>query len=115
MRPGSSALNRSELQVRLSALNDDTRLQILWLLSQSDELCAQDILTRLDLSQSAASRHLRQLSATGYLTERRRIGEKCYTLNHERIQDTFHPGAVLDPTIKRSFRKEKSLCSAGTT
>src|SRR5258706_3853791 len=88
-RPGSAALNRSELLVRLGALNDDTRLQMLWLLSQNDELCAQDIMTRLDLSQSAVSRHLRQLSATGYLTERRRSGEKCYTLNRDRIQETF--------------------------
>jgi DNA-binding transcriptional ArsR family regulator len=88
-RPGSPALNRSELQVRLSALNDDTRLQILWLLSQNDELCAQDVMNRLDLSQSAASRHLRQLSATGYLTERRRSGEKCYSLNRDRIRDTL--------------------------
>jgi DNA-binding transcriptional ArsR family regulator len=84
-----SALNRSELLVRLGALNDDTRLQILWLLSQNDELCAQDIMIRLDLSQSAVSRHLRQLSATGYLTERRRSGEKCYTVNRDRIGETF--------------------------
>jgi DNA-binding transcriptional ArsR family regulator len=89
MRQGSMALNRSELLVRLGALNDDIRLQILWLLRHNDELCAQDIMTRLDLSQSAASRHLRLLSATGYLTERRRSGEKCYTLNRDLIQGTF--------------------------
>jgi DNA-binding transcriptional ArsR family regulator len=88
-RLGSSALNRSELLVRLGALTDDTRLQILALLSQNEELCAQDIMNQLDLSQSAASRHLRQLSAIGYLTERWRAGEKCYTLNRERIGDTF--------------------------
>jgi DNA-binding transcriptional ArsR family regulator len=87
--PGSSALSRSELLVRLGALTDDTRLQIMSLLSQNDELCAQDIMNRLDLSQSAASRHLRQLTATGYLVERRRAGEKCYTLNRDRIGDTF--------------------------
>jgi DNA-binding transcriptional ArsR family regulator len=55
-----------------------------------DELCAQDIMARLDVSQSAASRHLRQLSATGYLTERRRAGEKCYSLNRGRVSNTFH-------------------------
>jgi DNA-binding transcriptional ArsR family regulator len=86
---GSSALSRSDLLVRLSALTDDTRLLILALLSQHDELCAQDIIARLDLSQSAASRHLRQLSATGYLIERRREGAKCYTLNRDRIDETF--------------------------
>lgn len=89
IRPVSAALSRSELQMRLDALNDDTRLQILWLLSQHEELCAQDIMNQLELSQSAASRHLRQLSATGYLSERRRSGEKCYSLSRTRVRDTF--------------------------
>ena len=43
----------------------------------------------LDLSQSAASRHLKQLSATGYLIERRREGAKCYSLNPDRIEATL--------------------------
>ncbi|HEX9439542.1 MAG TPA: helix-turn-helix domain-containing protein [Roseiflexaceae bacterium] len=55
-----------------------------------DELCAQDIMIRLDVSQSAASRHLRQLSASGYLIGRRRADEKCYSLNRDRVSDTFH-------------------------
>jgi len=86
---GASALSRSDLLVRLGALTDDTRLRILALLSQQDELCAQDIMVQLDLNQSAASRHLRQLSAAGYITERRRDVSKCYSLNRERIDDTF--------------------------
>jgi DNA-binding transcriptional ArsR family regulator len=98
-RPGSSALSRSELLMRLGALTDDTRLQILSLLSQNEELCAQDIMTRLDLSQSAASRHLRQLSATGYLIERWRAGEKCYTLSRDRLGDTFR---ALEQFLTRS-------------
>ncbi len=85
----SPALSRSELIVRLGALADDTRLRILELLSEHDELCAQDIITLLDLSQSAASRHLRQLTATGYLVERRQEVSKCYSLNRERVNDTF--------------------------
>jgi ArsR family transcriptional regulator len=88
MRAESSALTRSELLVRLSALNDDTRLRILELLGQRDELCAQDVITLLDLSQPAASRHLKQLSATGYVRERRREGNKCYSLNRERLDET---------------------------
>lgn len=85
----SSALGRSELLVRLNALTDDTRLMILELLTMHEELCAQDIMTMLNLSQSSASRHLRQLTATGYLNERRRDVAKCYTLNMERIDDTI--------------------------
>ena len=86
----SPALSRSEMLVRLNALADDTRLQILELLTETPELCAQDIINELDLSQSSASRHLRQLTATGYLVERRREVAKCYTLNHERFHDTLN-------------------------
>lgn len=84
----SAALSRSELMVQLSALADDTRLRILELVRDHGELCAQDIITMLDLSQSSASRHLRQLTATGYLTERRQEVSKCYTLNMVRFDET---------------------------
>lgn len=94
----SPALNRSELLVRLSALADDTRLRILELLTQHNELCAQDVIEKLELSQSAASRHLRQLTATGYLIERRREVAKCYSLNPRRVDDTLH-------ALRRFLRK----------
>ncbi|MEO8391526.1 MAG: metalloregulator ArsR/SmtB family transcription factor [Chloroflexota bacterium] len=85
----SSALSRSELLTRLNALGDDTRLRILELLTQNEELCAQDIIERLDLSQSSISRHLSQLSANGFITERRREVAKCYSLNTDRVMDTL--------------------------
>jgi len=85
----SPDLSRSELLVRLSALADETRLQILQALKEEDELCSKDIMERLDLSQSAASRHLKQLSATGYLEERRKNGAKCYCLSEEKVEDTI--------------------------
>ena len=88
-RVASSALTRSELHVRLAALDDDTRLRILELLAKHGGLCAQDVITLLDLSQPAASRHLKQLSATGYVSERRRDGNKCYTLNKSRVQESL--------------------------
>ncbi len=85
----SSALSRSELLIRLNALADDTRLRILELMTQHEELCAQDIIERLGVSQSTVSRHLSQLSATGYITERRREVSKCYSLNTDRVVDTL--------------------------
>jgi len=85
----SSELSRSELMMRLNALADDTRLQILELLNEHGELCAQDFINHLELSQSSASRHLRQLTAAGYLVERRREVAKCYSLNHDRFEDTI--------------------------
>ena len=85
----ASPASRSELLVRLAALSDDTRLRILALIVQQGELCAPDIMAQLGLSQSATSRHLQQLSATGLLTERRRDSAKCYQLNRERLRDTL--------------------------
>jgi DNA-binding transcriptional ArsR family regulator len=83
------ALSRSELLMRLNALADDTRLRILELLAQKGELSTPDIIARLELSQSAASRHLEHLTATGYLTARRHQGVNLYQLNPDRIDYTF--------------------------
>lgn len=82
-------LSRSELLVRINALADDNRLRILQLIRDEGEQCSQDVINLLDLSQSATSRHLKQLSATGYLIERRREGAKCYSLNPDRIEATL--------------------------
>jgi ArsR family transcriptional regulator len=85
----SPALSRSELLTRLSAIADDTRLRILELLAREDEQSAQEVIGQLGISQSSASRHLRQLTATGYLTEARREGAKYYRLNPERLDETL--------------------------
>ena len=82
-------LTRTEILVRLSALTDDTRLQILRQIAENGELRSQEIMDELELSQSAASRHLTQLTAAGYLKERRCDGAKCYSLNVERVSDTL--------------------------
>lgn len=82
-------LSRTEILVRLSALADDNRLRILKLVADEGEQRSRDIIKRLELSQSAASRHLTQLSATGYLTERRCNGAKCYSLNTDRVENTL--------------------------
>lgn len=83
-------LSRSDILVRVNALADDTRLRIIQIIKDKGELRSQDIREYLDLSQSAGSRHLKQLSATGYLIERRVEGSKCYSLNRNRIEDTLN-------------------------
>lgn len=86
---GGAELSRADLLVRLTALADDTRLRVLALLAHEDELCAPELMARLDLHQSAVSRHLRQLVATGYVSERWRDGSKCYRLSRDRLGDTL--------------------------
>lgn len=82
-------LSRAELVVRLSALADDDRLRILKLLAEEGELKSQEIQEKLELSQSASSRQLKQLSATGFLIERRCSGAKCYQMYWPKIEETL--------------------------
>jgi DNA-binding transcriptional ArsR family regulator len=88
--PQVSDLSRGELIVRLNALADDTRLEILKLISLEGEKCSSEIMERLELSQSAASRHLTQLRAVGYLTARKVEGAKCYSYNPKRVRKTIY-------------------------
>jgi DNA-binding transcriptional ArsR family regulator len=85
-----AALDQAALLVQLRTLADETRLRILGLLLDEGELYAQEIIARLQIGKSAASRHLSQLSAAGYLIERQGTGKKkCYVLNRERFQATL--------------------------
>ncbi len=82
-------LDRADIVTRLSALADDTRLQILQMIQVNGEMRAQEIMDAFSLSQPSVSRYLGQLSATGYLQERRVNGAKVYALNRERISKTL--------------------------
>lgn len=78
----AAPVGRSELRARLEALADETRLRILELLVQHDEMYAQQLIDELELSQSSVSRHLKQLVSMGYLYERRGEGaNKSYRLS----------------------------------
>jgi len=82
-------LSLADIYVRINALSDETRLQILKHIANQGESCSTEIINALDLSQSAASRHLTQLTATGYLLARRIDGSKCYRLDKERIDNSL--------------------------
>ena len=53
------------------SLDDETRLRILALLLEEDELCVCDIVAVLQLPQSTVSRQLSLLKAAGWLKDRR--------------------------------------------
>jgi DNA-binding transcriptional ArsR family regulator len=82
-------LDRTEIVARLSALADDTRMHILQLVAERGEIRVHDILEVINLSQPSVSRYLSQLTASGYLQERRESGAKVYILNHDRIEKTL--------------------------
>jgi len=82
-------LDRAEIVSRLSALADDTRLNILQMIADHGQMRAQEIMEAINLSQPSVSRYLTQLTATGYLQERRENGAKVYVLNKDRIEKTL--------------------------
>ena len=82
-------LDRAEIVARLSALADDTRLHILQMIAEKGQMRSQEIMEATNLSQPSVSRYLSQLTATGYLQERRESGSKVYILNTERIEKTL--------------------------
>jgi len=94
----SPDLTRTDISVRLNTLSDDTRLKILKIVGKEGEMSSKQIMDTLDLCQSAASRHLKQLSATGYLNERRQNSAKIYSLNTKFVTKTFD--AVSDYLLK---------------
>jgi DNA-binding transcriptional ArsR family regulator len=84
----ASQPGHTELLARVNALADDTRLRILELIAEHDELSSQEVITRLNLTQSTVSRHLKQLQV--YLTERRGEGaNKIYSLNPIQLNMTI--------------------------
>lgn len=53
------------------SLADETRLRIVALLLEHEELCVCDLMAALELPQSTVSRHLAQLKNAGWVDDRR--------------------------------------------
>jgi DNA-binding transcriptional ArsR family regulator len=85
----SPDLTRADINTRLSTLSDDIRLRIIKMLTRQTELSSKQIMEDLGLTQSSASRHLKQLSATGFINERRRNSAKIYSLNRSFVSQTM--------------------------
>ena len=58
-------IDSARMVEQMKALADETRLEIIRTLKTEGEMGTPDIIERLNLSKSTASRHLRQLYATG--------------------------------------------------
>jgi ArsR family transcriptional regulator len=88
-RRGEGA-DQTYLLDRLKALGDETRLEIIRLLKAQGELGTQQIIDRLGLSKSAASRHLRQLCANSIVELR---------MDEDGIRKYYR----LDPSFRREM------------
>ena len=62
-------------------LADETRLNIVTLVAEHQELCVCDLTEKLQLSQPKISRHLALLRASGLLQDRRQSQWVYYSIN----------------------------------
>lgn len=95
----SPQLSRSFLKSRLNTLADDTRLRIIELLVAEPGLSAKEIQEKLNLSQSATSRHIKQLGGSGFVWATRSEGANKFEVCPD-ILDELHQG------LKQLFGQE---------
>lgn len=95
------------------ALAHHTRLQILFLLLQEEEVCVCRIMTILELPQSTASRHLGTLKNAGLIADRRDGTWVHYSLarGHSIIVDQLLEtlGEHLWQTVEGAGQQQKLL------
>lgn len=101
--PSPSLSDAAELLEASRAMADPTRLRIIDLLLEG-ELYAQEIVARLGVAQSAASRHLAQLERAGLVTVEARRGSKFYAVNPNRL-DGVAAALVARGQKARSLRR----------
>ncbi len=79
------------------ALADETRLRLLALLVEREELCVCDLMATLDLPQSTVSRHLATLRHSGLVSGRRQGVWMYYRLAVDSGDET---GAALGSLLR---------------
>jgi len=79
-------------------LEDETRLRILALLLEEDELCVCDLVSVLQLPQSTVSRQLAILRSSGWLKDRRQG-----VWNHYSLARTLAPIQQFLVPVLRNF------------
>ncbi|MBQ3566835.1 MAG: helix-turn-helix transcriptional regulator [Oscillospiraceae bacterium] len=69
------------------ALGDQTRLEIILMLSHTEKMCACKILEKFEITQPTLSHHMKILSECG-LVNTQKVGKwSHYSLNRELISD----------------------------
>src|SRR6266487_5709673 len=95
----ATLLSGTRAAVRFDALSDETRVQIVEMLSHG-ERCVCDLMSSLDAAQSRLSFHLKTLKDAGLVTDRREGRWVYYTLN----ADTLEGIETLLESLRRAAR-----------
>lgn len=101
---GSPELVRRRAARRLKALADPTRLHVMQLLAQHEELCACKLLPHLGIGQPTLSHHMRLLCEEGLVIPRKDGRWMHYRLSRcalDTVRETLslRPESAVDPTL----------------
>lgn len=91
----------------LSVAGADTRLQILYLLSEVKEMCVCDIADVLEMQLSAVSHQLRKLKDKHLIVSRRDAKTIYYSLRQSKFTDMLRHLFTL--SFADSFRERRSV------
>jgi ArsR family transcriptional regulator len=97
------------LRNTFKALSDETRLQIMTLLLENDELCVCDFVGALGETQSKISRHLRYLYNAGLLKDRRTGLWMHYRLKPEQTAILAALSKAIGEQQKQELRRALEL------
>ena len=111
MKGGIAAVDPRRLAKVLKALADEKRLLIIQLLGMRS-LCVCELESLVELSQPAASHHLRILREAGLVTDTRQGKWIFYSLNEDNYTEMLNALTVLPTTAIRedNFNSEPDFC-----
>jgi len=92
-----------EYALVFKAISDESRLKIIDMLS-CDNMCACDVLEKLDISQSTLSYHMKTLTECGLINATRDGSWMRYSINKNKFNETL---AFLN---KIAIEKEECSC-----
>ncbi|MCK4905711.1 winged helix-turn-helix transcriptional regulator [bacterium] len=88
------------------AVSDETKLRILKILQERNEICVCEIMQALNISQSRASRNLGILQNAGFITDRRDGLWVFYSINKEKFNEHH---IAINKLIKDWLNDEKII------
>lgn len=78
-------LAKNDITKILKIISDDTRFEIIELLSKADSMMGKDLARDLNLSTPTISHHMERLKESGFINEERIKNSKYYSVNHNSI------------------------------
>lgn len=88
------------------ALSDETRLRMLKILQEKDEVCVCEIMQALNISQSRASRNLGILKDAGFANDRRDGLWVYYSINKDNLNE-YH--SAVNGLVKNWLKNDNTV------